>query len=68
MTRVSGEHGRLTAGSDSNATVQAHHSWDVTAYANQYFTVRFSYQNAAWDWWFAVDNVAVTASGAGGCP
>lgn len=44
-------------------TVQAHHSIDVTPWAagNPAFRLRFSYQNAAYDYWFAVDNVRVTA-------
>ena len=46
--------------SDSNQTVEGRQTVDVTAWANEYFTVRFNYQNAAWDWWFAVDNVKVT--------
>ena len=45
---------------DSNQTVEGHQTIDVTAWANEFFTVRFNYQNAAWDWWFAVDNVKVT--------
>ncbi len=39
--------------------VNAHQSLDVTAHAvgNPQFRVRFSYQNASYDWWFSVDNV-----------
>jgi hypothetical protein len=51
----------VTIWADTNTTVQAHHSWDVTAYANADFKVKFSYQNASYDWWFAVDNVTVIA-------
>jgi hypothetical protein len=58
----------VTIWSDTNSTLQTHHSWDVTAYANADFKVRFSYQNAAWDWWFAVDNVVVTAEMPASCP
>jgi hypothetical protein len=50
--------------SDPGSSVQAHHAWDVTAYAigNPDFRVRFNYQNAAYDYWFAVDNVNLTAT------
>ena len=58
----------MTVWSDSNATVQSHHSINVSAYANANFKVRFSYQNAAWDWWMAVDNVKVTAQMPVSCP
>lgn len=58
----------VTIWTDPNATVQTHHSWDVTAYANSDFKVRFRYQDAAWDWWFAVDNVVVTAEMGAPCP
>jgi len=37
-----------------------HNSIDVTAYANAEFRVRFHYVAPGWDWYFAVDNVAVT--------
>lgn len=45
----------------STADVNGHQSYDVTAYAagNPGFRVRFSYQNAAYDWWYSVDNVQV---------
>jgi hypothetical protein len=45
------------------SSVQAHHTWDVTDHAvgNPDFQVRFNYQNAAYDYWFAVDNVSLTA-------
>lgn len=51
----------------SNA--QSHHSVDVTAHAvgNPAFRVRFRYQNASWDYWFAVDNVVVTGTVGGAC-
>jgi agmatine/peptidylarginine deiminase len=44
------------------SSVQAHHSWDVTEHAagNPDFRVRFNYQDAAYDYWFAVDNVSIT--------
>jgi agmatine/peptidylarginine deiminase len=44
------------------STVQAHHTLDVTAHAvgNPDFRIRFRYQNAAYDYWFAVDNVVLT--------
>jgi hypothetical protein len=47
-----------------NGSVQTHHAWDVTAYAagNPDFRVRFNYQNADYDYWFAVDNVTVTGA------
>lgn len=47
---------------DANADVDAHQALDVTAHAlgNSNFRVRFNYQNAAFDGWFAVDNVVVT--------
>jgi hypothetical protein len=41
---------------------------DVTAYANEMFQVRFHYNSPGWNWYWAVDNVAivdeVTRSGA----
>jgi len=51
------------------STVQTHHVLDVSSYAlgNAAFRVRFSYQNAAYDYWFAVDNVVVTANVGGAC-
>jgi hypothetical protein len=47
---------------DPNATVNAHQTIVVSTQAvgNANFQVRFSYQNAAWDYWYAVDNVVVT--------
>jgi agmatine/peptidylarginine deiminase len=44
------------------SSVEAHHTWDVTEHAvgNPEFQVRFNYQNAAYDYWFAVDNVVLT--------
>jgi hypothetical protein len=50
-------------------TAQGRHLRDVSAYAvgNPAFRVRFSYQNAAYDYWFAVDNVVVTADVGGAC-
>jgi hypothetical protein len=46
------------------STFQARFQLDVSEYAvgNAAFRVRFSYQNAAYDYWFAVDNVVVTAN------
>ncbi len=40
-----------------------HFNDDVSAYAvqNANFQVRFSYQNASYDWWFSVDNIVVNA-------
>ncbi|MCP3978641.1 MAG: agmatine deiminase family protein [bacterium] len=51
------------------ADVQAHHAWDVTGYAagNPDFAVRFRYQNAAHDYWFAVDNVLLRGEEPGLC-
>jgi agmatine/peptidylarginine deiminase len=51
------------------SSVQAHHTLDVTPYAvgNPAFQVRFNYQNAAWDYWFAVDNVVLSAEEGGVC-
>jgi V8-like Glu-specific endopeptidase len=48
---------------DPNANDNQHYDWDVTAYAlgNPGFRVRFNYQNAAFDYWFGVDNVEVVA-------
>ncbi|MBP7147927.1 MAG: agmatine deiminase family protein [Acidobacteria bacterium] len=45
------------------SSVQDHHTIDVTPWGagNPSFRLRFSYQNAAYDYWFAVDNVRVTA-------
>jgi PKD repeat protein len=44
-------------------TVDRHEVLDVSAHALGVadFQVRFSYQNAAWDYWFAVDNVRLSA-------
>ena len=49
---------------DSNVNVTDHQVLDVTAFAagNSNFQVRFNYQDATWDWWFAVDNVTVTVN------
>ncbi len=58
----------VTVWSDSNTTESGHETIDVSAYANPSFRVRFSYQNAAWDWWFAVDNVQIHGQGSGVCP
>ncbi len=58
----------VTIWSDSDANEQEHRSWNLTAYANSDFQVRFSYQNASYDWWFAVDNVVVTAELPVSCP
>ncbi len=48
---------------DPNADVNQHFSFDVTTYAagNPAFRVRFDYQNASNDRFFAVDDVVVTA-------
>ena len=48
---------------DSDIDVNGHQSFDVTAHAagNANFQVRFDYQNATQDKWFAVDNVRVVA-------
>ncbi len=45
----------------STATVNGDQSYDVTTWAagNPAFQVRFSYQDAAYDWWFSVDDVQV---------
>jgi hypothetical protein len=58
----------VTVWSDSNQTDQSHKSIDVSAYANANFQVRFRFQNAAWDWWFAIDNVVVQGEGTASCP
>ncbi|MBN2384461.1 agmatine deiminase family protein [bacterium] len=52
----------VTIWNDPNADFQAHESYDVTSYAhnNPAFQIRFDYQNAAYDYWFAVDNVVLT--------
>jgi hypothetical protein len=52
---------------DQDVDENAHHVWDVTAYANPAFRVRFNYQNASYDWWFAVDNVVITADVSNPC-
>jgi hypothetical protein len=44
---------------DPNANVNGHRTYDVTAYANADFRVRFNYQYANSDKWFSVDNVSV---------
>ncbi len=58
-----------TIWSDPNRDVNAHLSFDVTAYAagNPAFRVRFDYQNAANDRFYSVDNVVVTAGIAESC-
>ena len=50
-------------------TALGRHTLDVSAHAvgNPSFRVRFSYQNAAYDHWFAVDNVVVTANVGASC-
>jgi hypothetical protein len=52
---------------DQDTDEDTHHVWDVTAYANPDFRVRFNYQNASYDWWFAVDNVVITADVSNPC-
>ena len=49
----------------TDTDVDAHQSIDVTAHAlgNPDFRVRFSYQNATWDWWFAIDNFVIDVEG-----
>ncbi len=49
--------------------INTHHTWDVSAQAlgNAGFRVRFSYQNASYDYWYAVDNVKVSYTSPGGC-
>jgi hypothetical protein len=46
----------------TTSDVNTHQSLDVSSWAhgNAAFRVRFSYQNASYDWWFAVDNVRVS--------
>jgi len=48
---------------DYTATINQQLSFDVTSHAvgNPTFQFRFSYQDARYDWWFAVDNVQLTA-------
>lgn len=58
----------VTVWADSNATASGHQTINVSSYANANFRVRFSYQNAAWDWWFGVDNVQVYGQGSASCP
>lgn len=47
---------------DYTTTINQTVSFDVTmaAIGNDTFRVRFSYQDAAYDWWFAVDDVTIT--------
>jgi agmatine/peptidylarginine deiminase len=54
---------------DPDSSVQARHSWDVTEFAagNPDFQVRFNYQNASYDYWFAVDNVSLTGGIGNAC-
>jgi len=49
----------------TDTDVDAHQSIDVTSYAlgNGDFRVRFSYQDATWDWWFAIDNYVIDVEG-----
>ncbi len=53
----------ITLWEDSNADLNGHQSYEVTAYAvgNPDFSVRFDYQFATEDKWFSVDNVQVIA-------
>ncbi len=37
-----------------------HQVIDVTEYANEEFQVRFTYYSTGWNWYWAIDNVAVT--------
>ncbi len=53
--------------SDSNAYVNERLSFDVTAFANADFQVRFSYQNAALDAHFSVDNVELVSDAGNLC-
>lgn len=61
--------GWVTVWTDGNADINTHHTWDVSAQAlgNADFRVRFSYQNASYDYWYAVDNVQVTYAAPAGC-
>ncbi len=54
---------------DYRQTTNEHQTFVVTSYAvgNANFRVRFSYQNAEYDYWFAVDNVRVTAPSTSVC-
>ncbi len=58
-----------TVWTDTNADLNAHQSINVTTHAlgNANFRVRFSYQNASWDYWYAVDNVKVSYTAPPGC-
>jgi hypothetical protein len=49
----------------TDTDVNGHQVLDVTAYAlgNPDFRVRFSYQDATWDWWFAIDNYLIDIEG-----
>lgn len=49
----------------TDTDVDARQSIDVTSHAlgNSDFRVRFSYQEATWDWWFAIDNVVIVVDG-----
>jgi hypothetical protein len=49
----------------TDTDIDAHQSIDVTSLAlgNPDFRVRFSYQDATWDWWFAIDNVVIDVEG-----
>ena len=58
-----------TIWSDNDEDIDLHQIFDVTIYAagNPDFRVRYRYQNASYDWWFAVDNVEVTVDVANEC-
>ncbi len=51
------------------ATVSGHEVVDVTSHAlgNPAFRLRFRYQNASWDYWFAVENVSLNGTVAVSC-
>jgi len=55
--------------SDTDADLDIHQSWDVTAMlvGNPDFRIRIDYQNAAYDWWFSIDNVELVVNVASDC-
>ncbi len=49
-------------GSDDGYPTGTHKTLDLSAVAGQTIQVRFRYYDANWDWWWQIDNVAVTVA------
>ncbi len=53
----------MTSQTHGSWTAPDHQNIDITAYANAGLQVRFRYYDADYDWFWAVDNVTITATG-----